>query len=201
VGIIVNESERLSALIENVLDFAKVERGKAAYQFSEGSVSEVVARAVEASRARAESAGLNIELDLAADVPPIAIDERALEIAVINLVDNAVKYAPEGQLVTVSTRFKDGTAQIRVADRGAGIADDEKRRIFERFVRGRNTTRQRVRGSGIGLALVQHIAEAHGGKAWVEDAVGGGACFVLTVSARRAFLSSHDGLLAAQKRD
>lgn len=200
VNIIVNESERLSALIENVLDFAKVERGKAAYQFNEGSVPEVVYRAVEASRARAETAGVAVEFDPASDVPAIAIDERALEIATINLIDNAVKYAPEGKVVTVSTRFKDGTAEIRVRDRGNGIADEEKKRIFERFVRGRNTTKQRVRGSGIGLALVKHIAEAHSGKAWVEDALGGGACFVLTISARRAFLSSHDGLLAAQKR-
>jgi two-component system phosphate regulon sensor histidine kinase PhoR len=197
--IIVSESERLAALIENVLDFAKVERGKAAYQFAEGRVPDVVARAAEACHARAEREGVELELELDEDVPVIAIDERALEIAVINLVDNAVKYAPEGKLVRVTVTADAGHVQVRVTDRGPGISDEEKRRIFERFVRGKNTNKQRVRGSGIGLALVKHIAEAHGGSAWVEDAEGGGSSFVLTLSRRRAFLSSHDGLIAAPK--
>jgi two-component system phosphate regulon sensor histidine kinase PhoR len=194
--IIVSESERLAALIENVLDFAKVERGKSAYQFAEGSVAEVAVRAVEACRARAEREGMVLELDLDESVPSLAIDERALEIAVINLIDNAVKYAAEGKLIRIAVKFESGAVTIRVTDRGPGISDEEKRRIFERFVRGRNTQKQRVRGSGIGLALVKHTAEAHGGNAWVEDASPGGACFVVSLNVRRAFLSSHDGLAA-----
>jgi two-component system phosphate regulon sensor histidine kinase PhoR len=191
--IIVSESDRLAALIENVLDFAKVERGKASYQFVDGRVPDVVVRAVDVCRARAEHEGVTLKLDLDETVPSLPIDERALEIAVINLVDNAIKYAPDGKLVQISVRFVNGAVTIRVTDRGAGISDDEKRRIFERFVRGKNTTIQRVRGSGIGLALVKHTAEAHGGSAWVEDAPEGGASFVVTLAVRRAFLSSHDG--------
>jgi two-component system phosphate regulon sensor histidine kinase PhoR len=197
--IIVSESERLAALIENVLDFAKVERGKAAYEFVEGQIGDVVGRAVEACRARAEREGVELEYDAPESLPLIAIDERAIEIAVINLVDNAVKYAPEGKRITVTVSEQSGSVEIRVTDYGPGISDEEKRRIFERFVRGRNTNKQRVRGSGIGLALVAHIAEAHGGRAWVEDGKTGGASFALTLSARRAFLSSHDGILAAPK--
>jgi two-component system phosphate regulon sensor histidine kinase PhoR len=197
--IIVGESERLASLIENVLDFAKVERGKSAYQFADGSVADVAARAVEVCRSRAEREGVALELDIESDVPVLSIDERALEIAVINLIDNAIKYAPEGKLVRVSVKMDGSTVVLRVTDRGPGISGDEKRRIFERFVRGRNTNKQRVRGSGIGLALVKHTAEAHGGKTWVEDAPEGGACFVLSLSGRRAFLSSHDGILAAPK--
>jgi two-component system, OmpR family, phosphate regulon sensor histidine kinase PhoR len=192
--IIISESERLAALIENVLDFAKVERGKAAYQFVEGSVTEVVSRAIEACRIRAEREGVTLEQDLPEAVPVVAIDERAVEIAVINLVDNALKYAADGKIVRVQVLNQDGAVAIRVSDEGPGIADEEKRRIFERFVRGRSTRNQRIRGSGIGLALVKHIAESHGGKAWVEDGKQKGSTFVVTLSARRRFFSSHGEL-------
>jgi len=181
--IIVSESERLGALIENVLDFAKVERGKAAYEFSQGKVGEVVARAVEACRVRAEREEVALELSVADALPPVDLDERAIEIAVINLVDNALKYAPDGKVVGVSVKARDENVEIRVTDQGAGIAWDDRRRIFERFVRGKSALGKQVRGSGIGLALVKHIAEAHGGGVWVEDASPHGSTFVLTLAA------------------
>jgi two-component system phosphate regulon sensor histidine kinase PhoR len=182
--IIVSESERLGALIENVLDFAKVERGKAAYQFSEARISDVIARAVEACRVRAEREQVALELEAADDLPMLELDERAIEIAVINLVDNALKYAPEGQRVGVTVRRHGERVEIRVTDGGAGIAPEDRRRIFERFVRGKRATDKQVRGSGIGLALVKHIAEAHGGRAWVEDASPRGSSFVLTLAVK-----------------
>ena len=179
--IIVSESERLAALIENVLDFAKVERGKAAYEFATNNVVEVVARAVEACRVRAEREGVDLEFTCNVTSILLEIDQRAIEIAVINLVDNAVKYASGGKRVHINLGTAGAHVEIRVVDWGPGIAADEKRRVFERFVRGRSTRNQRIRGSGIGLALVKHIAEAHGGDAWVEDAEGRGACFVVSL--------------------
>ena len=181
--IIVSESERLAALIENVLDFAKVERGQAAYEFSEGGIGEVVTRAVDACRLRVEREGVTLDLQLSEDLPPVRRDERAIEIAVINLVDNALKYAPDGQRIFVAVRVADGRVEIRVADEGAGIAPEDRKRIFERFVRGKNALDKQVRGSGIGLALVKHIAEAHGGRAWTEPVLPHGSCFVFTIRA------------------
>jgi two-component system phosphate regulon sensor histidine kinase PhoR len=181
--IIVSESERLGALIENVLDFAKVERGKAAYEFSLGRVADVVARAVEACRVRAEREGVALELIISEPLPLVEVDERAIEIAVINLVDNALKYAPDGALVSVAVTRKDSVVEIRVTDQGSGIPVEDRRRIFERFVRGKTALGKQVRGSGIGLALVKHIAEAHGGAVWVEDAAPHGSTFVLTLAA------------------
>jgi two-component system, OmpR family, phosphate regulon sensor histidine kinase PhoR len=180
--IIVGESERLGSLIENVLDFAKVERGRQAYHFTEGSVSDVVTRAVEVCRLRAERDGMELTLELEPSLPVVRLDERALEIAVINLIDNAMKYAQDGARVAVSVRQAQGTLEIRVADQGPGIAAEDRKRIFERFVRGRATQEKPVRGSGIGLALVKHIAEAHGGKAWVEPNTPRGSVFVLSVT-------------------
>lgn len=181
--IIVGESERLGALIENVLDFAKVERGRQAYDFTLGNVGEVVTRAVDACRVRAERDGVELDLDIAPGLPAVRLDERAIEIAVINLVDNALKYAADGRRAAVAVRRSDDGIEIRVTDQGPGIPSEDRKRIFERFVRGKHAQGKQVRGSGIGLALVKHIAEAHGGKAWVEDAPTHGSVFVIVLDA------------------
>ena len=180
--IIVSESDRLASLIENVLDFAKVERGRAAYEFELTSVNDVVARAVDACRVRAEREGIVLTVELAADLPNVWIDQRAIEIAVINLVDNALKYAPDGKSVSIGVSRQGARVEIRVSDQGPGIAPDDRKRIFERFVRGRSAAGKQVRGSGIGLALVKHIAEAHGGNVRVEDNTPQGSSFVFSLS-------------------
>jgi two-component system phosphate regulon sensor histidine kinase PhoR len=190
LGIIVSESERLSGLIENVLDFAKLERsGRDAYEFVEGDVGEAVAKAANVYRYRAEKDAVKLVVDVAPRLPLARIDERAIQLAVINLVDNALKYAPNGDAVTVRAVEERGTIAVRVIDEGPGVPEEDRLRIFERFVRGaRDGASARVRGSGIGLALVKHIAESHGGRAWVEGAGPGGrgATFVFTVPAAPA---------------
>jgi two-component system phosphate regulon sensor histidine kinase PhoR len=183
LSIIVNESDRLNALIENVLDFARVERGQAAYEFSPGRLSEPVARAVDACHARAERDGVKLEL-VVEDVPELLLDERAIEIAVINLVDNALKYAPEGKRVGVSVRPAAGGAEVQVSDEGPGIPPEDRKRIFERFVRGKSAHGKQVRGSGIGLSLVKHIAEAHGGSIRVDNVTPHGSAFTLRLTRR-----------------
>ncbi|HLM75105.1 MAG TPA: HAMP domain-containing sensor histidine kinase [Polyangiaceae bacterium] len=187
--IIISESERLTALIENVLDFAKVERGKAAYQFAPGRVDEVVGRAVDVHRYRADREGIEVVLTTGERLPPAMIDARAIELAVLNLLDNAFKYAKDGGRVDVEVVAQGSSVVVRVSDRGPGIDPEEQDRIFERFVRGRLATEQRIRGSGIGLALVKHIAESHGGSVHVESPVaeGRGTAFVLTFPALPAF--------------
>ena len=174
LDIIVNESERLSNLIENVLDFARVERGRSAYEFAVVSgedVARMVQRAVQVLRYRAEREHVKLETDIAEGLPSCRVDERALQLAIINLVDNAIKYGCAGvdegsNVVNVKVTERDGSLSIAVIDEGPGIASSEKERIFERFVRGSAARDGRdgtpVRGSGIGLALVKHIAESHG---------------------------------------
>ncbi len=183
--IIVSESERLAALIENVLDFAKVERGKAAYEFNVAQVGDVVTRAVEACRVRAQRDQVELVLELGPGLPSAELDERAVEIAIFNLVDNALKYAPDGRRIVIGVRHEVSHVEIRVVDEGPGIPPEDRKRIFDRFVRGRGATNKQVRGSGIGLALVKHIAEAHGGRAWVEPASPKGSAFVITLNAER----------------
>ncbi|MCA9582173.1 MAG: HAMP domain-containing histidine kinase, partial [Myxococcales bacterium] len=171
-GIISRESERLSALIENVLDFDALERGKQKYELKEGNLTEVIARAVDTFRYRVEQEGTKIEF-VPGDHPTIVhLDEQAILLAVINLLDNAVKYG-KGSRVRILIEERDDRVDVVVADSGPGIPKEDLKKIFNRFYRARG--HDGVRGSGIGLALVRHIAEAHGGKAWAKNSREGGA--------------------------
>ncbi|MFK7987775.1 MAG: sensor histidine kinase [Sandaracinaceae bacterium] len=182
--IICRESERLSALIENVLDFSAIERGKQRYEMRQGEVSEVVLRAVDTFRFRLEREGLELTLNTVGDVPPVYLDEQAILLAVMNLLDNAVKYGGEGGQVEVTLERGRRHVYVRVRDHGEGIPEGEHRRVFDRFYRVRREAG--TRGSGIGLSLVKRIIEAHGGKAWAENASDGGAIVSFSLPIREA---------------
>jgi two-component system, OmpR family, phosphate regulon sensor histidine kinase PhoR len=185
--IIVTESERLTALIDNVLDFARVDRGEGSFALASTPLAETLARAVDICRPRAERQGVVLELSLPEGSTDTLVDERAVEIAVINLIDNALKYAPRSQAVRIALLRDVRYFSIVVEDDGPGIPVGQRKRIFERFVRGVQEAGQAQRGSGIGLSLVAQIAQAHGGRAWVEEAKWArGARFVMTLRATTA---------------
>lgn len=169
---ICTESERLTGLIENVLDFAALERGKRRYQMHEGSLAAVIERAVETFRHRFEYTNLSVTLSVEDALPNVKMDEQAIMLAAINLLDNAVKYG-EGTPIAVSVGFDRREVLVSVRDQGPGIPTQDLKRVFERFYRT-NRSKQ-TRGSGIGLALVRHIAEDHSGRAWAENAPDRGA--------------------------
>jgi two-component system phosphate regulon sensor histidine kinase PhoR len=180
-SIITRESERLSHLIDNVLDFARIERGKSSYNFAEGHLEEVVERALDVYRHRLEKEKLRLRTEIEPNLPLVRMDQDAMTLVLLNLVDNAVKHAGDGGEVAVRLRRVPGAVALSIADKGAGIAVDEQRRIFERFYRAERTRARNVRGSGIGLSLVKYIAEAHGGRVQVESAPGQGATFTVFV--------------------
>jgi two-component system phosphate regulon sensor histidine kinase PhoR len=177
--IIVRESERLSALIENVLDFARVERGKAAYDLVPADVGPIVTAAVEACRTRADTDGVRLVSAIETTLPFIPVDAHAFSLLVINLVDNAIKYAPGTDEVRVEVDRRGDKIRLAVIDHGPGIPPEERGRVFERFFRGGAARERRVRGSGIGLSLVLNIAEAHRGRVRCDETPGGGATFVV----------------------
>jgi two-component system, OmpR family, phosphate regulon sensor histidine kinase PhoR len=179
--VIWRESVRLARLIDNVLDFAKIERGVNVYEFTEGDVGAVVARAVELSTHRLANAQMTITTAIDTDLPTARLDENALTLAVLNLVDNAIKYAADGGRIEVTVARVGAAIATTVRDYGPGIDPSEHERIFERFYRARAVRLRPIRGSGIGLALVEHIARAHGGKVSVSSQPGAGATFTLTV--------------------
>jgi two-component system phosphate regulon sensor histidine kinase PhoR len=170
-AIITRESERLAHLIDNVLDFARLERGKASYDFAEGDLAWVVERALDICRYRLEKEKVKLRTVIDRSLPPVRMDENAMTLVILNLVDNAMKYGAEGGVVEVSLARAPGGVVLGVRDWGPGIPRDEHGHIFERFYRAQSARDRNVRGSGIGLALVRHIALAHGGRVTVESPI------------------------------
>lgn len=177
--IIWRESVRLGRLIDNVLDFAKIERGMGVYEFEPGDVGEVVHRAVELSARRLAAAEMTLDLAVEDGLPPARLDANAFTLAVLNLIDNAIKYAAEGKRIEVALRRAGERLELTVRDFGPGIAPEEQAQVFERFYRAKAVRLKPIRGSGIGLALVQHIARAHHGDVAVDRDAGPGATFRL----------------------
>lgn len=176
--IIWRESVRLGRLIDNVLDFAKIERGMDVYEFEgEVDIIEIVGRSVELSQRRVAAAEMTVSVELPQEMPPVRLDANAFTLAVMNLIDNAVKYAADGKKIEVSLRQDADRVVLAVRDFGAGIDPDEQERIFERFYRAKSIRLKPIRGSGIGLSLVQHIARAHGGDVTVASAPNQGSTF------------------------
>ena len=175
------ESERLSALIENVLDFARLEQGRAAYEFTATDLGALVLRDVEAFRFRAHRERPALVTEIAEGIVPVRLDARAMQVLLFNLLDNAFKYAGDTDAVVVRARQEGTRAIVEVEDRGPGIDPEDARKIFERFYRGRAVRSGGPRGTGIGLSLVKHIARAHGGDVTVHAATPTGTVFRVTI--------------------
>jgi signal transduction histidine kinase len=181
---IVNESERLTRLLDNVLDFAKIEQGKKVYYFEPASLDEIVhhtARAIEYPLAQQ---GFELHLEVAENLPPVAVDRDALEQAILNLLSNAVKYSGKNREIALRLSSRNGHALIQVTDRGIGIAPQEHARIFQKFYRVVSPENRGIPGTGLGLAVVEHIVAGHGGRVDVESAPGRGSTFTICLPVR-----------------
>ena len=177
--VMTRESERLSRLIDNVLDFSRIEGGRRVYEKSPTAIEPLVRETLEAFDYPLAQQGFKVDVEIAPDLPEVALDAEAVGQALANLVDNAIKYAGERRALRVEARVAEGGLLLAVADEGVGIPVEEQTRIFEKFYRvGRSETQGR-RGSGVGLALVKHVAEAHGGSVTVESRPGKGSRFTL----------------------
>lgn len=180
--LIAEECRRLSALIENVLDFARIEQDRKTYDFAETDAAALVRDALDFMRPRAGQRGQEIRAELAVIDPPPVCDGLAVRQALINLLDNAIKFAPEASAIDVSLRARaPGAWEIAVRDAGPGIAAAEHEIIFERFHRLGSELRRETQGAGIGLSIVRHIAQAHGGRVELKSQPGDGSEFALVL--------------------
>jgi signal transduction histidine kinase len=180
-SIIRKESERLTALINNILDFSRIEAGRKEYDFRETDMRELVRNTLESYRYQIEQHGFVFEEQIAEDVPPLRVDREAMARSLLNLVNNALKYSQDQKFIGVNLFRDNGTVKLEVVDHGIGIPMHEQGKIFEKFYRVGDPLVHNTKGSGLGLSLVRHIVQAHGGQVLVDSAPGRGSKFTITL--------------------
>jgi signal transduction histidine kinase len=170
------ESERLSRLINNVLEFSRLERGTRQLSLVTGSVEPVVREAAELLRRHVEGAGFDLRVDVDGELPPVRFERDALMQVLFNLVDNAVKYARDAttKRITLRCRGDRGDVHLAVRDHGPGVAAQHLGKIFEPFYRGESELTRRSKGTGLGLALVRDLAAHMGARVGGRNVPEGG---------------------------
>lgn len=174
------ESRRLSGLVDNLLEFARIESGQKNYALHSGDLLTVVEDVMNSFRVRAEQAGSNVRWEPPGEpLPAVRIDDDAVAQALMNLLDNALKYSPDGTPIEVAAAVIEHEVVVSVKDHGIGIPGEEQRRVFERFHRVGSSLIHDVKGSGLGLSIVEHVMHAHGGRVTLSSSLGRGSEFRL----------------------
>ena len=180
-SIIRKESERLSALINNILDFSRIEAGAKEYDFRETDIAELVRNTLDSYRYQIEQQGFALEEQIDFGIPAVKVDREAIARALVNLVNNALKYSDSEKFLGVRLYREQSVLKLEVSDRGIGIERNEQSRIFDKFYRTCDPLVHNTKGSGLGLSLVRHITRAHGGDVEVESTPGRGSKFTLSL--------------------
>ena len=183
LSIITAETARLTRLINNVLDFAKLERGEKKYQFEPVDVVALARETCETYRAHLEGSGFTFQCDLPRQALPVQADRDALAQVLVNLLSNAEKYGGDRKQIDLAVDPTGASVAVRVMDRGAGVPAGCEERIFEQFFRAHDSLSSGIQGSGLGLTLARQIARAHGGDVTYNRREGGGSCFTLRLPA------------------
>ena len=191
---IVNESERLTRLLNNVLDFSRIESGRKTYQFASHDLEPIVRTAVRAMQYPLARQGFALEVSIDEGIPPVRSDPDALEQAILNLLANALKYSGDARTIELTLAGDETHAVVSVHDRGIGIEPVDRRRIFEKFYRVARPENRLIPGTGLGLTLVDHIVRAHHGAIAVDSTPGAGSTFRIRLPlAAKTALSSEEG--------
>ncbi len=184
-SMISQNADQLTRLVKNLLDFSKIEEGKIEYSFVLTDIGQLVSRQVQDFAKNDIQKSVRIRALIPDDIPHLYVDQEAFSQAINNLIDNACKFSPIDKEVEVRVEEDGESVIIEVADRGIGIPQDEQEKIFEKFYQARNAVKHSAKGTGLGLTLVKHTAEAHGGWVSVRSKVGEGSVFSLTLPIER----------------
>jgi signal transduction histidine kinase len=190
--IIRKESERLTALINNILDFSRIEAGRKEYDFRETDMSELVHNTLDSYRYQLEQSGFQFEEKID-EVPPMRVDREAMARSLLNLVNNALKYSQDRKYIGVNLYRDNGSVKLEVVDQGIGIPHQEQQKIFEKFYRVGDPLVHNTKGSGLGLSLVRHIVQAHGGEVAVDSAPGQGSKFTIVLPVKTPLHAAANG--------
>jgi signal transduction histidine kinase len=178
-SVISQDADKLTNLVTNILDFSKIEEGKKEYNFVETDVSQWMTQCIENLKKNDIQKGLAIHSDIAPDLPSILLDRDSLSQALNNLIDNAEKFSQDRKEINLNVKLDGTNIIISITDYGIGIPQTEIDKIFDKFYQGKSALSQSVRGTGLGLTLVKHIVEAHGGRVSVKSEMGQGSTFAL----------------------
>jgi two-component system phosphate regulon sensor histidine kinase PhoR len=180
LGIIIKHVDRLNAIVEDLLSLSRIERAdensESALNFTETRIGDIIQTAVQVCQSRADEKKVCIEQHGALDLKA-RVDATLLEQAILNLLDNAIKFSDNGSAVTITVENRNGSTGIHIADQGCGIAKNHLARLFERFYRVDKARSRQMGGTGLGLAIVKHIVQAHGGQVTVKSTLGRGSTF------------------------
>ena len=183
IRLISRETTRLNQLVDNILDFARLEAGQRVFKFTEVDVGEVVRETLDSYRLRLEDQGFSLTMDVPEDLPLVRGEPAAIAQCLLNLLDNAIKYSRQRKEIHVAVTPRPGEVAISVRDRGLGIPERDQKRVFEKFVRLETGLVHDVKGAGLGLSLVDQIVRAHGGRIELSSTPGEGSTFTLVFPA------------------
>jgi two-component system sensor histidine kinase KdpD len=178
-----DESNRLALLVDNLLHITRIESGAVAVNKQWYPLEEIVGSSLE--RAKKSLTGRPINTHLPLDLPLVKLDGVLIEQVLINLLENVAKYTPAGAEVDLAARMDGQSLMVEVADRGPGLDDAERQRVFDKFYRG-SSAGAGQRGAGLGLAICRAVVEVHGGRIWEENRPGGGARFIFSIPQEEA---------------
>lgn len=184
-SLIKGEGKKLSAMVEQILEFAGARSGKRKYDFRQTDIREVIQGAIAECQPLIEEKGFRLETQIAENLPPVSADKTALTQAVQNLIANSIKYSDGERWLRVAARNGGGKIKLSVEDRGIGIDRRDQNKIFEPFYRAKRVVDAQIHGNGLGLSLVKQIVEAHGGKIAVESELKKGSKFTIELKSER----------------
>ena len=177
--IISQETNRLSRIVNKILSFSKMEAGKRTFNFEKSNLNDVINKVYETYKFHLQNNGFKISFNKVEKIPSFNIDAEAISEAVINLIDNAVKYSDQEKEIIINIGKQNESVFIEVSDKGVGISDEDQKKIFDKFYRVSSGLVHNSKGTGLGLTLVKHIVEAHSGKIELKSEPGNGSSFKL----------------------
>jgi two-component system phosphate regulon sensor histidine kinase PhoR len=190
---ILSESERLTRLINKILNFSRMDAGKKEYRFEPVMLNDVVSAVMNTYASHLQHEGFTPVVQLAENLTEISADREAVSEALINILENAVKYSTDNRYVRIATGRTDGMIYTELEDHGIGIEKHHHKKIFETFYRVSTGLTNNIKGSGLGLSLVSNIMNAHGGKIELESAPGKGSTFRLLFPVMNRPVQGHKG--------